>query len=226
MCRRVFCNGIKEAIIRDDPGSIINFKQIVGVLSVEYGISFSDERIRLWMDALKGYDLPSINLAVRSIIRTWTHHRAPRLADVLEAIDGSDEWHAMQHWASIRSMVSNNALSDLFDPVVLQTINMIGGIEGIRNMRLQDMPYLRSQFVKAYIYIKEDLSRDHQLKLTDGNQPDAVTHKKQIPAGTVLIYDGEAYTVQVGGFLFIGSDTFTPDQVLKYVDSGIIKEAA
>ncbi len=193
------------------------------MLSVEYGVLFSDERILLWMDALKDKDLHEINLAVRSIIRTWTHHRAPRLADVLEAIDGSTEWKAIQHWASVLAAVTKCTLtSDSLDPIVLQTISMIGGVKALQEMTLKDTPYLRSQFVKSYIYIHQDLSREQPLKITDGNQPDTPPVSKSYESGQGFRFVGRktTYRINVDGYLDVDGNCFDQVQVRRAIEKG------
>ena len=129
------------------------FHGAITTLAVEHDKEVPDQRVKIWWAELKQYPIEAIEAAFRNLLRTSKFF--PKLAEIIEAIEGCTSDRALVAWQTVYEVVVNGRCDiggtlEFSDQRIQDTVRMIGGWRRLRMMREDEVPFRQKDFVAAY----------------------------------------------------------------------------
>lgn len=119
-----------------------------------YGVEISESLADLYFSVLRKYSIDEFKKALNIILATHKYAKLPKIADFIEAIEGSADEKAIIAWEVAVNASLQASIYDSYrfsDEVINRAINSLdGGFEALIHARADNLPFLRVQFIKAY----------------------------------------------------------------------------
>jgi len=125
----------------------------------------SKEKIMIYFEALRDYDISAIETAASNIIKSRVYPAFPKPAEIIREITGSDEDRAFLAWAMVCEGIkrAGNYPSVRFsDPLIHSVITFMGGWPKICQIESEKMVWVQKEFERIY-----QISAVHQGKPAD-----------------------------------------------------------
>jgi len=130
------------------------FKVILDATAELYGKPLSEAVIVMWWEALKGYDLPAVRVALsRHVQNPDTGQFMPKPADVIRMLGGTTQDTALAAWAKVDAAVRGVGTyeSVVFDdPIIHAVIADMGGWVQLGTRGEKDWPFIAREFENRY----------------------------------------------------------------------------
>ena len=129
-----------------------------------YESQTSKSRTMLYFENLAQYSLPDFAGACRKIIRDRTYQRMPKIAEFVEAIEGSIDERAVEAWdEAMNACIKYGPYRSVSfaDEAINRAVNyIVGGWDKINNCELDELVWVKKEFLSAYkAYAGKELAR-------------------------------------------------------------------
>lgn len=140
------------------------FSPCFSVMCEYYGTKFGEGITRLYFESLEHYDIEDFKKACRKITTTRVYPLMPKIAEFVEAIEGSLEERAVEAWDEAMNACTKYGpyLSVSFaDEAINRAVNhIVGGWDKINNCGLDELVWVKKEFLSAYkAYAGKELAR-------------------------------------------------------------------
>lgn len=140
------------------------FSPCFSVMCEYYGTKFGEGITRLYFESLEHYDIEDFKKACRKITTTRVYPSMPKIAEFVEAIEGSLEERAVEAWDEAMNACAKYGpyLSVSFeDEAINRAVNhIVGGWDKINNCGLDELVWVKKEFLSAYkAYAGKELAR-------------------------------------------------------------------
>ena len=141
---------------------IVEFSKLIEY----YEAQASKSLTMLYFENLAQYSLSDFAGACKKIIRDRTYQKMPKIAEFVEAIEGSLEERALQAWdEAMRSCAQYGPYRSVSfaDEAINRAVNhIVGGWDKINNCGLDELVWVKKEFLSAYkAYAGKELPRTH-----------------------------------------------------------------
>lgn len=129
------------------------FKYMILVLSQEYNIEFSLERIKIWYNILKDYDIEQVSFAVYEVIKKNTY--SPKISDIIEvikSIETEKNEEANLAWEELKEELKSGKCEK--NIISVRTVDMMGGCKNLSMINIKQLNFLKNKFLSIYKNIK------------------------------------------------------------------------
>ena len=143
-----------------------DFSRIMQYLETAYDKELSEEKLAVWYDFFKKYDLETFKKGILQAINQCKYH--PSIAEVKEIITmqstqianlkADDEWEKVRESVRLYGMYRESEALDNLEPITRKIVKRIG-FKDICMMDENTRYNLRSAFIRSFNSEKEDLIR-------------------------------------------------------------------
>lgn len=144
--------------------NIKEFSKIMQYLAIAYDKELSEEKIAIWYDYFKNYDIETFKNGILQAINQCKYY--PSIAEIKEIITmqttpqvnlkADEEWEKVRESVRIFGMYRENEALESLDPLTRNIVKRIG-FRDICTMTEDDRYNLRSAFVRAFNSEQNDL---------------------------------------------------------------------
>lgn len=140
------------------------FSPCFSVMCEYYGTKFGQGITRLYFESLEHYDIEEFKKACRKITTTRVYPTMPKIAEFVEAIEGSLEERAVEAWDEVMSSCAQYGpyrSVSFTDEAINRAVNhIVGGWDKINNCGLDELVWVKKEFLSAYkAYAGKELAR-------------------------------------------------------------------
>lgn len=151
-----------------------------------YGRPVTPGLLDLFVSALDHYDPGDIRRALNEHVRNPDNGQfPPKPGDIVRALEGSTETQGMQAWSDVEAAVRyvGPYQSITFDdPVVMRTIEDMGGWIKLCEITDDDLPFRAKEFVTRYRgYASRNTPPEHSARLMGIHEANNVSHGLPAP---------------------------------------------
>jgi hypothetical protein len=134
------------------------FAALMAALSEVFdsGREVSKVKMDIYYESLKEFDVKTLEVAVKRIIKGRVYASFPKPAEIIQEITGTVENQATLAWVKVLTAVKRhgNYMSVRFDdPVIHSVINSMGGWIQLGNMKVDETVWKQKEFEKLYLTI-------------------------------------------------------------------------
>ena len=126
---------------------------LIGVHEL-YSREMTPFAIKIWWEALQGYDLPAVSLALSRHVQNPDNGQfVPKPADVIRMLGGTSQDRALQAWAKVDRAVRvvGTYRSVAFDDALIhRVIHDMGGWVGFGTKTEDEWPFVAKEFENRY----------------------------------------------------------------------------
>lgn len=126
---------------------------LAGVFEL-YAKDTSPFAVQIWWEALRGYDLPAVQLAFsRHVQNPDTGQFPPKPADVIRMLGGTTQDGALRAWAKVDRavrMVGTYASVAFDDALIHRVLHDMGGWVGLGMKSEDEWPFVAREFENRY----------------------------------------------------------------------------
>lgn len=142
------------------------FSPCFSVMCEYYGTKFGQGITRLYFESLEHYDIEDFKKACRKITTTRVYPSMPKIAEFVEAIEGSLEERAVEAWDEAMNACTKYGpyrSVSFVDEAINRAVNhIVGGWDKINNCGLDELVWVKKEFLSAYkAYGGKELPRTH-----------------------------------------------------------------
>ena len=128
-----------------------SFRETMAVVFAEYDAVASPEKLELWWQQLRGYDISAVQDALYRHLRVSKF--APKIAEVVALIDGSSQDNALRAWSSVEKAVRlvgpfRDVVFD--DAVTMRVVHDMGGWIKLCEADDKGLPFVAREFENRY----------------------------------------------------------------------------
>jgi hypothetical protein len=132
------------------------FLKSLNSLESSFGEKISGDRAKIYWDILKGYSDIDIKKAVVKSVRELKFF--PKVSEIIEAIEGSQEDEAEVAWLSLLKKMENRghyqSVSFSEYPAIGAVVEALGGWLKICEMKYDEEKWVKEEFIKLYPIMK------------------------------------------------------------------------
>lgn len=135
----------------------VRFAKLMLGVSEYYSAKISDAVIAIYWDALKGFDIESIDKAITGHLKSDTGQFMPKVSDIIKIIDGSSTDVAVVAWTKVEKAISavGAYASVVFDdPIIMAVIRDMGSWSQLCHKRIDELPFIAKEFQQRYRHYK------------------------------------------------------------------------
>lgn len=141
-------------MINSDKG---RFATLMLGIAEYYNESMSSPRIEIYWEALKDFDIDSIDRALKLHLRSDSGQFMPKVADIFKLIEGTSSDTAIVAWTKVEKAISRVGAyaSVVFDDAIIQkVISDMGSWSGLCHKNVDEMPFVAKEFQQRYRHYK------------------------------------------------------------------------
>ena len=127
----------------------------MAVLSEEFtdGKPISELKIQTWYNALEKYEIKVIGKAVSNIAQKRIYNGFPKLAEIINEIEGSADDRALLAWNELKEAIARvgayNSVK-FSDPKTVAVVNEMGGWAKVCEVKEDDLKWMQKDFERLY----------------------------------------------------------------------------
>lgn len=171
-----------------------------------YGKELSDFATRVWVEAVKGFDLQQVTKALSAhLMDPEKGQFMPKPADLVKQLQGTQTDRALVAWGKVAGAMSSvGAYTDVVfdDPIIHLCVTDAGGWPKFCRTPYEEQSYLQHRFCEAYrAYANRGTPTEYPGRLTGaGSGPDDYAKRGLQPPKPALVGNRErALEVLTGG---------------------------
>ena len=140
------------------------FSPCFSVMCEYYGAKFGEGITRLYFESLEHYDIEDFKKACRKITTTRVYPTMPKIAEFVEAIEGSVDERAVEAWDEAMNACAKygpyRSVSFEDEAINRAVSHIVGGWDKINNCGLDELVWVKKEFLSAYkAYAGKELAR-------------------------------------------------------------------
>ena len=140
------------------------FSPCFSVMCEYYGAKFGEGITRLYFESLEHYDIEDFKKACRKITTTRVYPTMPKIAEFVEAIEGSVDERAVEAWDEAMNACAKygpyRSVSFEDEAINRAISHIVGGWDKINNCGLDELVWVKKEFLSAYkAYAGKELVR-------------------------------------------------------------------
>ena len=148
-------------------GDKMEFKEFMPCFSLMceyYGAKFGEGITRLYFESLEHYDIEEFKKACKKITTTRVYPTMPKIAEFVEAIEGSIDERAVEAWDEAMNACAKygpyRSVSFVDEAINRAVSHIVGGWDKINNCGLDELVWVKKEFLSAYkAYAGKELTR-------------------------------------------------------------------
>lgn len=142
-----------------DDSFLIKIKKLILILCEEYNCEFSQERLVIWINMLKQFDIKKIESAVCECLSTSKF--MPHVSELIAIINSAEKIIAQNAWGELLKCLARSESSD--DLVTKEIVSMFGGAKYLASIDLRDLEFKRKTFLELYDSVSKTKKINNQI---------------------------------------------------------------
>lgn len=140
------------------------FSPCFSLMCEYYGTKFGQGITRLYFESLEHYDIEEFKKACKKITTTRVYPTMPKIAEFVEAIEGSIDERAVEAWDEAMNACAKygpyRSVSFVDEAINRAVSHIVGGWDKINNCGLDELVWVKKEFLSAYkAYAGKELAR-------------------------------------------------------------------